>query len=268
MQKVRAGIFADWIADKVRIPAIPYVEGGITENGTDCINLIRWALWELTGVMYERGSNSAWRKDMIWHGTIAEAKAAGYLIPGAIVYICDPPTSKWPDGDYGHSGVYVGFDYGLVSPEGKPADVVHASYSRDGVFGSILGKNAWTHVALHIGVLYALAGIDADEEEEIDTGEDDFGQADTDEGTSAETGGGRPIIEPKPGQAKVTTDGGTLTLRKSTKIDKKNVIRSMANGVIVDVLDQFGNDWTKVRFINSDGVEHIGWCATEYLRFG
>lgn len=242
--------FADWIADKVRVPAIPYVLGGQNEQGTDCINLIRWGLKELTGVKYERGSNAAWQKDGSWHGTLAQAKKLGYLVPGAVLYIdYGKPTggSEGTAGKMDHAGVYVGSLYGLKNPEGKKADVVHASESRGGVYGSTL-KNGWTHVMLHKGVDYL--GLDAYQ--------GDSGQGDT--APSEGEGGEVPLQE---GQARVVTGKGGLRLRK---VPGGPVICEMPSGSIVQV-EGITNGWAQVRYVGRSGMLHKGYCSVDYLEF-
>ncbi|MDR0396681.1 MAG: C40 family peptidase, partial [Oscillospiraceae bacterium] len=135
---------ANKTVEKVRTPAIPYVLGGRSPAGTDCINLVGWCVEELGGKKADvpRGSNTAWRTIMQGTWTLREAQRLGKLVPGALVYICDSPTPQWPDGDYGHVGVYVGKQKGWAADQ----VIVHASASRGGVYQSTI-KNAWTHVA-------------------------------------------------------------------------------------------------------------------------
>jgi hypothetical protein len=141
---IQAKDLAAKAASKVRTPPVPYALGGRSDRGTDCINLVGWCAQELGGKPDDvpRGSNTAWRSVMEWTGTLDEARRTGKLIPGALVYICDAPTAQWPDGDYGHAGVYVGPQPGWT----KDQVIAHAPASRGGVFPSTL-KNAWTHAA-------------------------------------------------------------------------------------------------------------------------
>lgn len=236
--------FADWVAEKVRIPAIPYVEGWRSEAGTDCINLIGWGLEELTGVSWARGSNTAWRTDMLWRGTIKEAKALGHLVPGALLYMdyADKNSgNSGTDGAMDHVGVYVGFGYGLKNPEGQPADVVHASSSRGGVYGSILAKNGWTHAALHKGVDYTAA------EEGAHLAEDA-------QPPQAGPGTGKVMV--------ITSESAGVRLRKQPGISQGNVICQVPRGAVLPILARQGG-WTKVPY-----AIHVGWIRDDLLEFG
>jgi hypothetical protein len=187
-------------ASKVREPAIPYALGGRSDAGTDCINLIGWCVQELGGKKDDipRGSNTAWRTVMQWRGTLAEAKAQGKLVPGALVYICDAPTAQWPEGDFGHVGVYVGR---------KDIEVVHASASRGGVYPSTL-KNAWNHVAWPTCVSYTTK-------------------------TEKPEGGTTTVLY----QATVTTQENALNLRATPAATAARV-GTVPRGTLVDVLEE------------------------------
>ena len=249
---VTAQELADKIVSKVRTPAIPYVLGGRSDKGTDCINLIGWCMDELGGCPVSRGSNKAWREDMAWTGTLAEAVAQGKLVPGALLYI------DYGDGAMDHAGIYVGDGYGLTTPDGKRGDVVHASSSRKGVYPSTL-KNGWTHVAWLKGVEYGgFAGTGGSDNDVGDWGNRD---------NANDIGQPTAKTEPRPGQAKVVTrDGDGLNLRKQP--DKKAAgIKLMPDDTIVDVIQVWGG-WAEVRYVHWDGVPHKGWCHADYLRFG
>jgi len=154
---VAAAELAVNILGKVRTPAIPYKLGGRGDSGTDCINLIGWAMQELGGQDVPHGSNEAWNKNMAWRGTLAEAKQQGKLVPGTILYIDYAATPGGSDGTPGkmdHAAVYVGSGHGIKTPDGKAGDVVHASASRGGVYPSTLA-NGYTHAAWLAGVDYS-----------------------------------------------------------------------------------------------------------------
>jgi len=153
---VAAAELAANILGKVRTPAIPYKLGGRSDAGTDCINLIGWAMQELGAQDVPRGSNEAWNKSMSWKGTLSEAKHLGKLVPGTILYIdyaAPPGGSEGTPGKMDHAAVYVGPGHGIVTPDGKAGDVVHASASRGGVYPSTLA-NGFTHLAWLAGVDY------------------------------------------------------------------------------------------------------------------
>jgi hypothetical protein len=78
---------------------------------------------------------------MSWRGTLADAAREGKLVPGALVYVKRAATEKWPDGDYGHVGIYVGRQPGWKDDE----VVVHAS-TKYGVSPTTLA-NSWNYVA-------------------------------------------------------------------------------------------------------------------------
>lgn len=238
-QVVTGQALADRVVSKVRTPAIPYRLGGRSEAGTDCINLPGWCLDELDARTLQRGSNRSWQQDYAWRGTLAEAVAQGRLAPGALLFIdyASPPgSSAGTQGKMDHAGVYVGFGYMLTTQEGKPADVVHASQSRGGVYPSTL-QNAWTHVLLPKGVDFA--GI-------------------CDEDAPA------AVVLPAqllPGQARITTLATGLRMRK--KPDRSGApICEVPKGAIVAVLDTVPG-WVQVRH----GI-HVGWCCADYLEMG
>ena len=158
---VTAAALAANILGKVRSPAIPYKLGGRSDKGTDCINLIGWAMQELGGRDVPRGSNETWNKGMAWRGTLSEAKRLGKLVPGTILYIDYAKPAGGSDGTPGkmdHAAVYVGPGHGIKTPDGKAGDVVHASASRGGVYPSTLA-NAYTHAAWLTGVDYGTTDV-------------------------------------------------------------------------------------------------------------
>lgn len=229
-------------AEKVRTPAIPYVLGGRSEKGTDCINLVGWCVQELGGRRDDipKGSNSAWKTSMQATWTLQEAQRQNKLIPGALVYICDAPTSKWPDGDYGHVGVYVGRQASWAADQ----VIVHASASRSGVYPSTL-KNAWTHVAWLKCVAYDKA-----------SGGGSIPL--TDGGSSAEA-----AVKPGEGDAvmsiaRVATSGSALNIRKNPSTNGMK-LGTIPNGTLIEVIQSQG-DWIRTRF---SAIE--GWVSTQYL---
>jgi len=247
---IPAQAFANQIVSKVRTPAIPYVLGGRSDRGTDCINLIAWVMKELGGQQVPRSSNDAWRNNMAWTGALAEASANGRLVPGALLYIDyhkPPGASGGTPGAMDHAGVYVGNGYGLKTPDGRPGTVVHASLSRGGVYPSTL-QNAWTHAAWLRGVAYGSG------EWRVENGEL-----------------GRTFSALGPGQAQVITTTSGLLLREEPHT-RGGRIKEMPIGAIVDVVRVEG-DWAYVHWNVRPGLYHAGWCCirangVEYLIFG
>ncbi|GHU77764.1 hypothetical protein AGMMS49992_26630 [Clostridia bacterium] len=239
---IKAKDLANKAAEKVRTPAIPYVLGGRSNAGTDCINLVGWCVQELGGRNTDvpKGSNTAWRTVMQGTWTLQEAQRLGKLIPGALVYIKDAPTPQWPDGDFGHVGVYVGRQSGWAADQ----VIAHASASRGGVYPSTI-KNAWNYVAWLRCVEYE-AAVEADNDsvkEEIPSVVQ----------PSSPGGSGTGL-----GLVKVTTSGGVLNIRQNAAMNGKK-LGAIPNGALLEVTKTQG-DWAYVSF---GGVS--GWVATQYL---
>jgi len=249
---IPAQAFATKIASKVRTPAIPYVLGGRSDKGTDCINLIAWVMKELGGQQVPRSSNDAWRNNMAWTGTLSEASAKGRLAPGAILYIDyhkPPGGSDGTPGAMDHAGVYVGDGFGLKTPDNRPGTVVHASLSRGGVYPSTL-QNAWTHAAWLRGVEYGNGEL------KIENGEWRIRGAAS--GLSA-------------GQARVITTTSGLYLREEPHTRGRR-IKEMPIGAVVEMVRVEGG-WAYVHWNVRPGLHHAGWCCigengVAYLAFG
>jgi len=243
-------------------PPIPYVLGGRTRAGTDCSNLIRLMLREMGGKDIQAGSNSMWASHVINRAFIHAGgtnKGGGHLVPGALLFMdyASPvnQTAAGTPGSMDHVGIYVGPVPGLLTPDGKQADVVHASSSRGMVCGSTL-KNAWTHVAWLKGVDYdtpSLPSTSADLPAQAEPGQ----YAVVTEDTYL-----YPAI-PGPGEAMVTKDG--VRMRKQPKIvdgTNHNRICTVPNGTIMPILEQH-KDWTRLEY----GI-HKAWIRNDMLAFG
>lgn len=261
---VTAQAFVTAILDKVRTPAIPYVLGGRSDKGTDCINLIAWVMQELGGKSVERGSNKAWQANLKagrYTATLEGAQSARMLLPGSILYIdyTKPPGgATGTAGTMDHAGVFVGDGHGIKTPDGRPGNVVHASLSRGGVYPSTL-QNAWTHVLWLDGVDYV--------------------------GSNAAALGGAPVvggsvpapaapaqIGPGPGQAMVVTTTSGLILRHVAGQKTPGKDKTMPIGTVVSVLRVEG-DWAQVRWEVKPGLWHEGWACigqggVPFLQFG
>lgn len=152
VKKPRAQACADLAMAEVEGELIPYMLGKETLDGrgADCQGLIEAVVRALGGKISYRGSNDMYRNACVYVGTLKEAKAAGYLVPGAVLFIVkkdgkEPLHYKDGFGNASHIGWYTGGRY----------EVVHASSSKRKVVPSAL-SNAWTHVGWLKAVDYQL----------------------------------------------------------------------------------------------------------------
>ena len=120
------------------------------------------------------GSNDMFRNACVGLWSLNEAIALGKLIPGALLFIHafdnGEPISYKGDGkgNASHVGIYCG------EPD---VEVAHSSYSRGGVFPSML-KNAWTHVGWAREIDYGSAATDSSaSHEEVDEATESGNQA-------------------------------------------------------------------------------------------
>jgi hypothetical protein len=260
--KILAGDFAKKAVELAMLhPPIAYVLGGRTRQGTDCSNLIRLIIKELGGQDIQAGSNTLWNthvRDQAFCHEGGTLKFGG-LLPGDLLFIdYNNPVTQNANGTPGkmdHVGIYIGETTGLLTPDGQPATVVHASLSRGMVCGSTL-KNAWTHRAR----LKVLA---------IDFSPSNDGNPQPEQVNNSLLAPRLPTqTAPESGQAKiVTNDKKGLNLRKQPEVRKDNGIKTMPDSAIVDVLRVWG-EWAEVRYVHWDGVKHVGWCRAEFLLFG
>ncbi|MDL2318057.1 SH3 domain-containing protein [Eubacteriales bacterium OttesenSCG-928-A19] len=268
---VSATDFANLAVEKAqRVPPIPYVLGGRTGAGTDCSNLIWLLMQELGGKVVRAGSNTIWASHVtnkVFRNDGGALQFGGELTPGMLLFIdYNDVVTQTPEGTPGkmdHMGIYVGNVPGLLTPDGKQGNVIHASQSRGMVCASTL-LNAWTHGAFLNGVDYG-GGISEPDDQEPEQpsapGEQTPGSSEVEELTP-----NAPILMPGPGEAKVITKETGLLLRKQPKKDAA-VIKEIPKGAIVKVITYDGTAWTKVRWVASDGIPHEGFVATQYLYF-
>lgn len=126
-----------------RTPPISYAE-------MDCQKFVRACVTQAGGDMRFAGSNDMYRNACAWVGTLAEARAAGKLVPGALLFIVaqdgGEPARYRADGlgNASHVGLYLG---------AEGAEVAHSSASRGQVAASTL-QNGWTHVGLAEAIDY------------------------------------------------------------------------------------------------------------------
>ncbi len=219
---------------------IPYVMGGDTLAGMDCQGLIEYCVRQAGGKMSYAGSNDMYRNACEWVGTLAEARARGALIPGAVLFIVErnggEPAKYKADGlgNASHAGLYTNMD----------AEVVHSSYSRGCVAASTL-QNGWTHVGLLKAVAYGDGGIG-------DGGDSGDGAGDSTGGEDGEGGG-------LTGFALTHADtGSTVNMRKTPG---GQFMLRIPLGTRVPVMDR-QRDCTLTMY---DGF--TGWVKDEFLWF-
>jgi hypothetical protein len=219
-------------------PEIPYVGGGGTLKGMDCQGLVEWCINQAGGKAAYSGSNDMWRNACAYRATLKDAKAAGKLVPGALLFIWaedgEEPAKYQGDGEGNayHIGVYCG------APK---AEVIHASYSRGMVAPSTLA-NAWTHVAW-------FKGVDYGGEAALSTPAEDAVQADTQ----------TQYIRV------VTSDGNGLNMRKTPKGQR---MLSIPFGEVLPVLDAV-EDWYRVPYTKDfagEPTRYVGWVDANFTR--
>jgi hypothetical protein len=134
-------------AEKGRAGAIPYRQ-------QDCQAFVEGCVGDCGGAMAYRGSNDMFRNACTWLGTLAEAKALGKMVPGALLFIHSrdggEPAQYRADGlgNASHVGLYCGL---------ADVEVAHSSASRGRVAASTL-KNGWTHAGWAKEIDYGSGG--------------------------------------------------------------------------------------------------------------
>jgi cell wall-associated NlpC family hydrolase len=159
--QVKAQSVADAAVSLLSMGAIPYVLGGASPTGMDCIGLVQWSVRECGGESNYVGSNDMWRRGLAWSDTIAEAQEQGKLVPGAAVYVvkCDgSEPGKYKGDGYGnacHVGMYCG------APN---AEIVSASSVKKKVNAITLAQG-WTHAAWLKSVDYSADAVESVQDE-------------------------------------------------------------------------------------------------------
>lgn len=132
-------------------------EPPVAYSRMDCQAFVEACVNQNGGRMDYAGSNDMFRNACTWVGTLAEAKAAGRLVPGALLFILEQdgkePARYKEDGlgNASHVGLYTDME---------GVEVAHSSASRGMVCASTL-KNGWTHVgwAREIGYAQEQEGV-------------------------------------------------------------------------------------------------------------
>jgi hypothetical protein len=132
-------------------PPIPYVWGKESATQQDCQGHVEYCVRANGGTMSYAGSNDMLRNACSWVGTLAEARAQGKLIPGALLFQVkqggDYPAKYHADskGNAQHVGLYIG---------DADIEITHASSSAGRVTTSTF-KSTWTHVGLAKAIDYS-----------------------------------------------------------------------------------------------------------------
>jgi hypothetical protein len=204
-----------------------------------------------------------------WRGTLAEAKAAGKLVPGAMLFMVDrdggEPAQYKADGlgNASHVGVYVGVSDLIYSVDASAsAGKVRSRDKRNGE------GYVWTHVGQFKEVDYVLKKRPSevttdDQEEAADELESGAGtQTGTQTGTQAQAADDQAGTGMLPARARVESSQ-RLNLRKSPRTDGVR-IGGMEPGTVVDVLDSLGDWWQVKAPIN--GQYFTGWAMAQYMK--
>lgn len=151
--------------------AIAAVTEGHSYAEMDCQAFVEHCVTACGGAMAYAGSNDMARNAVSGLWTLAQAKAAGKLIPGAALFIHDTdggePQKYRADGlgNFSHVGYYVG-ENALTDQDAngnsRVCNCVHSSATMARVAGSTL-KNGWTHAGWFAAIEYADTETDADD---------------------------------------------------------------------------------------------------------
>ena len=182
------------------------------------------------------GATDLWNNYLQYKATTKEAKSAGRLVPGALLFHIEGGTAE-------HVGWYTGI---------KGKEVAHASRGNKKVVLSPI-SNYYDHVGWPEAVNYSVTEKPATE---------------PDPTPPSAPEPERPIqTEPGPGEAMVVTqESAGVRLRKQPKIADGNVICEVPRGTILPILERSGG-WTKVPY-TKNGMPHVGWIRDDMLRFG
>lgn len=116
----------------------------ITYAQMDCQAFVEACVIACGGAMDYLGSNDMFRNACTWVGTLQQARAAGNLVPGALLFVLkqdgNEPARYHADGlgNASHVGLYCA---------DQTVEVAHSSSSK-GVVCTTALANGWTHVGL------------------------------------------------------------------------------------------------------------------------
>lgn len=219
----------------------PYQSPGTNDSrGIDCSGA--WVrVYKKYGKSIYHGSNSQYR---------LHCQQKGNLLSTTPLYVGMAVFKRRFDGQepvqYQGDGIGNLYHVGCLTSV-SPLRVVHATTP---IAKLDTGIGPWTHWGLLAEVDYAAAPPEPT----------------TPEPTDPITPEPSDPIKPGPGQAIVNTQQSGLRLRKDPSLSGAPICE-MPKGSLLTVTDSIPG-WTKVRYTATSGMLHVGWCSTEYLRFG
>jgi hypothetical protein len=238
------------------VPTIPYVAAGASLQGMDCQGLVKYCAKRNGLTLAYKGSNDMFRNACSAVYSLADARKAGVVKPGAVCFILDRDGAE-PD-QYKRDGLGNASHVGVVTLAREAWSVdASASAGRVRARDERNAKSCWTHIGLLKSVNYNEPG--EDEDTTLSDGADSRG-----DGERARDS--EPLeVAPVGGRARVNADP-TLTFRKEPR-----VVPGVDNRVPpcpripmfadVETLERRG-DWTRVKYKG-----YIGWVMSMYLDY-
>lgn len=234
----------------------------------DCQAFIEACVNKSGGSIAYAGTNDMARNAIVWLGTMENAKAAGKLVPGAILLIheddeTDLPVKYQGDGlgDFNHGGIYIGYDlavkdYAKGAIFTRMCDAIHSSSSMGRVAGTTL-QNGWTHVAWFKEIDY---GVEVSQGVTLGVGLETTGTAAYDEeGNETEDAPEEGTYDVIP--ATVYADNGKPVKIRAKPSMSCDLYWTREVGTELEVLEK-GDQWCKVR-----SRSRVGYMMTKFLQF-
>lgn len=215
-------------ADVAALARTEALEGEVSYADMDCQAWVEHVVEEAGGRMAYAGSNDMARNACAYLGTVAQARAEGRLVPGALLFIREEggEGAKYQKdglGNFSHVGFYCGC---------ADCETADSSKSRGGVGSRRLSDNVWTHVGWAKEIDYASA-------------------------PGAESGAAQSAAQVT--ATVVAPSGQTVNLRATASANA--VVREYVPvGATVEVLGENGA-WCRVRH------NKTGWMQTRFLGF-
>ena len=209
---------------------IKYRTGGVGKDGTcDCIGLIMGAMYELGHKKYDMHSTNYFARYQTVE--MVTLKSSTEIYPGMILYKArndDALNGRYQPGGRYYTGDPLDYYHVGVVVRTKPLEIIecteHGSVTGIAQSSTIKG---WHYGGKLRGVLYdgyeESKSTDAREEETMD------------------------VLY----RAVVTTKSGPLNIRERPVVG--NVLTEVPKGETVEVIDEYGDGWPKVRYGNAEG---------------